>query len=445
MRRKSITAPDVPRPFLGSHATVAGPFVFVGGQIACDYRSGLPASARRGRGAAVPAVASAQQSAYILEAAQTILRAAGSSFDLGVRIDQFCTHPDAASPYLETRTRYMAFDRRPCSTHVQIDSLLVPGALCGLQLVALTGDSGLTREVDVASAADATSTPGPPIRGSAASLLGKSTGTPKGAPMWIRAGDWVFTTGQLASDFEHGVAPEARPHPDFWYGSAITLQTDYTLRRIAAILAAAGTSLDRVVRADVYLTDMTEAYEVDAVWRTHFRADPPARTFIPLNRLAPRDCRVEINVIALAGSSRLPRRTVTAAGAPRPDLHHPHAVRAGDFLFVSGLYATDFGDGLAEAARVAPEMTYLDSSAKKQTRHILEQMTAICRAGGARLEDVVWTQALYTEPRDVYPSAEVWREAFPDDPPAALVAGVRAPHLIPDCTIMMDAVALAGD
>src|SRR4030095_7442531 len=100
MRRKSITAADVPRPFLGSHATVAGPFVFVGGQIACDYRTGVAARARRGRRGAVPAVASAQQSAYILDAAQAILRAAGSSFEHGVRIDQFCTHPDAASSYL---------------------------------------------------------------------------------------------------------------------------------------------------------------------------------------------------------------------------------------------------------------------------------------------------------------------------------------------------------
>jgi len=193
------------------------------------------------------------------------------------------------------------------------------------------------------------------------------------------------------------------------------------------------------------MTDMNDYYEFEEVWQRYFPENPPARTFIPLSRLAPRDCIIEINVIALHGASRIKKEAVFAPDVPRPDVHHPHAIRAGGFLFVSGVYATDFGAGLAPEARVHPDMPWFDSPAKKQTRYILKNLAAVCRAGGTRIENVVWTQGFYGEPRDFHPSLEVWREVFPSDPPAALVGGVRTPHLIPECTILMDAVAAVGD
>jgi hypothetical protein len=60
-----------------------------------------------------------------------------------------------------------------------------------------------------------------------------------------------------------------------------------------------------------------------------------------------RSCIVEVNVIAVKPGSGLKKETITARNVPLPDLHHPHAIRAGGFLFVSGLCATDFETGLA--------------------------------------------------------------------------------------------------
>ena len=116
MQRKAILCPDVPKPIVGSHAVKAGDFVFVGGQIPTDYRTGLVPEAMVGRGADEPVVASRLQSEAILRNTEKILREAGSSLELGVRIDQFCTHPDAASPYLEVRTRHIDPQTRPSSS-----------------------------------------------------------------------------------------------------------------------------------------------------------------------------------------------------------------------------------------------------------------------------------------------------------------------------------------
>jgi enamine deaminase RidA (YjgF/YER057c/UK114 family) len=164
-----------------------------------------------------------------------------------------------------------------------------------------------------------------------------------------------------------------------------------------------------------------------------------------VNRFAPKDCIVEINMIALQDNSQIKKETIIVSDVPRPDIHQPHAVRAGDFVFLSGIYATDFTGGLAPEARLHPEMPWFGSSAKKQTDYILKNMAGVCRGAGTHLKNVVWTQNFYTDLRDFYPSLEVWQQYFPEDPPASFVGAVKTPQLIPDCTILFDAVAVVTD
>ena len=124
--------------------------------------------------------------------------------------------------------------------------------------------------------------------------------------------------------------------------------------RCANVLNHVGASMSDVVRADVYLNDMDDRFELEEVWKKHFPTDPPARTYIPTVRLGAKSCIVEVNVIAMRPGSGLKKETITARNVPVPDLHHPHAIRAGELLFVSGLCATDFKSGLAPEARVNP-------------------------------------------------------------------------------------------
>jgi enamine deaminase RidA (YjgF/YER057c/UK114 family) len=83
-----------------------------------------------------------------------------------------------------------------------------------------------------------------------------------------QANDLIFAAGQLASDFKTGVPAEARKHPNFpFYGSDIKLQTDYVLKNMTKTFKAAGTSLDNVVKAQVFLTDLNNFNGFDEVWK----------------------------------------------------------------------------------------------------------------------------------------------------------------------------------
>jgi 2-iminobutanoate/2-iminopropanoate deaminase len=103
----------------------------------------------------------------------------------------------------------------------------------------------------------------------------------------IRAGSLVFVSGQIPLDPETGKLIEGD----------VTQQTHRVFRSLAAILEAAGSSLDRVVRATVYLADMNEFAAMNDVYGTYFSSPAPARSTVQAARL-PKDARIEIDVIA---------------------------------------------------------------------------------------------------------------------------------------------------
>ena len=110
----------------------------------------------------------------------------------------------------------------------------------------------------------------------------------------------MFAAGQLASDFTTGVPPEARRRDGFpYYGSDIELQTAYILGNREKVLTAAGASLDRVVKAQVFLTDLRNFHGFDKVWKQWFKLPPP-RTTIGCTGLLMKDTLAEIDLIALA-------------------------------------------------------------------------------------------------------------------------------------------------
>src|SRR6516162_2894679 len=90
----------------------------------------------------------------------------------------------------------------------------------------------------------------------------------------IKANGFVFTAGQIAQgDVAH--------------------QTMRVLENLKGILEAAGSSLDRAVKATVYLKDMNDFSAMNEAYARYFSKDPPARSTVQAAGL-PRDARVEI-------------------------------------------------------------------------------------------------------------------------------------------------------
>jgi 2-iminobutanoate/2-iminopropanoate deaminase len=105
----------------------------------------------------------------------------------------------------------------------------------------------------------------------------------------IRMGELVFTAGQIGLDPASGELAEG-----------VTAQAERALRNVAAILDAAGSSLERVVKTTIFLADMNDFNAVNEVYATHFATPYPARSTVAVAGL-PRGALIEIEAIALAG------------------------------------------------------------------------------------------------------------------------------------------------
>jgi 2-iminobutanoate/2-iminopropanoate deaminase len=98
----------------------------------------------------------------------------------------------------------------------------------------------------------------------------------------------VFVSGQGAKD----------PRTDQLVGSDIESQTEQCLKNVQAILEAAGSSLQHVLRCGVFLTDISEFQKMNAVYSRVFGDHRPARTTIQAVALPAPGLRVEIDCIA---------------------------------------------------------------------------------------------------------------------------------------------------
>ncbi len=105
----------------------------------------------------------------------------------------------------------------------------------------------------------------------------------------IKANGFVFVSGQIALD----------PVTNTLVTGDAGFQTDRVLKNLSGILRAAGTSLEKVVRATVFLKNMGDFAAMNEVYGEYFHAAPPARSTVEVARL-PKDVLVEIDVIALA-------------------------------------------------------------------------------------------------------------------------------------------------
>ena len=105
----------------------------------------------------------------------------------------------------------------------------------------------------------------------------------------IKANGFVFVSGQIAID----------PANQQVVTGDVGAQTDRVLRNLSEILEAAESGLGKVVRSTVYLKNMADFPNMNAVYGKYFSTAPPARSTVEVARL-PKEVLVEIDVIALA-------------------------------------------------------------------------------------------------------------------------------------------------
>jgi 2-iminobutanoate/2-iminopropanoate deaminase len=104
----------------------------------------------------------------------------------------------------------------------------------------------------------------------------------------IKAGGFVFTAGQIPIDPATGKLIEGD----------IKAQTERVLKNLSAVLAAAGSNMDRVVKTTVFLKNMSDFPAMNEVYGQFFKNEPPSRSTVQVAAL-PKDALIEIDAVAL--------------------------------------------------------------------------------------------------------------------------------------------------
>lgn len=143
----------------------------------------------------------------------------------------------------------------------------------------------------------------------------------------VQSGNTLFMSGLVSRN-----GKDNRP-----VAGDVQVQTGTVLDNADAILKAAGMSLADVVSSRVYLPDMSTFQGMNDVYRTYFRANPPARATVGATLTAP-ELRVEITLVAVKDANRAAFTTPNADGTPgTPNPNLSSALRVGNRLYVAGL------------------------------------------------------------------------------------------------------------
>jgi reactive intermediate/imine deaminase len=416
MIRPRTIQSENPRPLANySEATVAGNLIFAAGQLASDFKTGVPAEAKKHPNFPFYGSDIKLQTDFILKNLARTFASAGSSLEHAVKAQVFLTDLNDFAGFDEVWRQY--FKAPPPRTTIGTTGLLIKDTLIEIDLIGSVPAEGVKPQV-VTSA-----NPKPLANYSEA----------------VRLGDLVFAAGQLASDFKTGVAAEARRGANFpYYGSDIQLQTEYILMNLQRTFEAAGSSLEHVVKAQVFLTDLNNFAGFDQIWKKYFKVPPP-RTTVGTTGLLVRDTLVEIDLIGYVPRAGL-RHEVVTSGIAKPIANYSEAFAVGDYVFAAGQLASDFTTGLAPEARRDPAFPYYGSDIKLQTRYVMENLKRTFAAAGSSLEKIVKAQVFLTDLKHFAAFDEVWKECFAVPPPRTTVG--TSGLLVKDTLVEIDLIGV---
>jgi enamine deaminase RidA (YjgF/YER057c/UK114 family) len=320
------------------------------------------------------------------------LEDAGSTLSQVARLDQYYPDSRHVDPYHVARKQALAGQVAP-STSVIVGGLLNTDAAMDVQVLAATKASGYV-----------------PQRIANGSIQAPKT---SGYAPCLRVGDLVFVAGQLARDANGRLATDAMVPPgELWNGTQIKLETEYLIRhRLVPALAAAGSNLDAVLKAQVYLTDTVDLAAFWQVWSQAFGHQVPPTTVVAVTPPAfgTSAASIEVNLVAVPTTARERVRDIRCD----VELIAPDMIPAKAFdgiLFVAGLMAVENG-GLCVGGTRPASGPYFHDPALAQMKNIHAKAEAIFAAAGTDLSNVVRALHFQTDLRDFRSVYAGWDEA----------------------------------
>ncbi len=214
-------------------------------------------------------------------------------------------------------------------------------------------------------------------------------------------------------------------------GPGIAKQTALTLARLDERLRADHSSLADASAVTIYLRRASDFAAMNDEYRQTFRGTPPTRTTIVTDPLAAADGATLVEMSAVAVPGGTDRRAVHPSAwmaSPNP---YSYAMRTGDLLFLSGLLARNGRDN-----------SVINGDIAVQTKAVIDNAVDLLEAAGLALSHVVSARVFLTDLADFQEMNRVYREHFPDQPPARATVG--ASLTAPPYKVEMTFVASAG-
>ena len=378
-----------------AYAVRAGHWVFLTGHEAFDFEAGIPETVAAPAG--FPLYGRPRwrrEGDFILQRMRKILQEFGSDLAHGVRLDQFYPTPAAVDPYHLAR-RATFGDYIPPSTSVIMERCF--GAESGISSSLLAAVPSAGYEIRKVYPKDVTA--------SASS----------GFVPTVVCGDFVFVAGQMASGGEHGLDPRSHvPDHTAWGGTEIRKQTEFIIvEKLKPALEAAGSSLDRSVKAQVYLKHAADIPDFIDVWSQYYEQIPCAITVVPTKGFGMVGGIIEINLMALTNSAKREKQVIVA-DIPGMAAFGP-CLKVGEFLFPSGLMAID-RDGLVSGRRISPAFAGLSHAGYAQAAAVHEYAEALCQAAGTSLQNPLRAQYFVSDVRHFPGVAMAWQSRFGAQP-----------------------------
>lgn len=228
----------------------------------------------------------------------------------------------------------------------------------------------------------------------------------------VRAAGLLYPSGVMAAGADGRLAR-----------MAITAQARTILDRLEQMSG----SLERIVKAQVFLADLRDFAAFDTLWRQRFKTQPP-RTVMATHGLLVEGARILVDAIAVD------------AGTPIEKISS-EVWRAGPLVYLSGQMATDAKRAVPSAAR--PEGRRWISPIKAQTAYALTKTARALEAAGSSFDHVVKAQVFLRDLMDFPHFDEVWKEHFSSPPPRTTVGVTGLP--VPGALVAIDLVAITKD
>ena len=267
----------------------------------------------------------------------------------------------------------------------------------------------------------------------------------------VRAGRWLFATGQCGTDYVHAMAPEVMQsgHP-FDGPSKSHREAQRLFKNVAEVLAAGGSSPSGVVRIDQYYTSPNVVDGYHQTRREFFNGKVPPSTSNIHRRFARTGQSMEVQVMAAVPDGGFAVQHV--AGARAYNIHassgYSPALSAGDFRFVPGQTAEALKEEDLpidpEARRThglwkgTPIMLETDFIIRRKLKPTLE-------AVGAGLDTVVKAQIYLRDQEDIPGFRQIWAKHFPVEPATTIIATATPGFIQAELRIEINTIALAKD